>query len=570
MKRQFRIADCGLWIVAGRNQSAILMIGVLALPACEKKVEAPVYEVVPVVRRDIVVSVNATGSIQPVDSVEIKSKASGEIIRVYVQTGDVVKKGQLLVQIDPRIPSATLEQAKADLEVAQAQVTNAASTLRRAEELWKTQSITEQEYEQAKYTSAQAKAAVVRAQTNLENATIAYQDTDVRAPKGGVVLTKSIDVGSVIQSATGTVSGGSVLMKMANLDSVQVRALVDETDIGKLQADLDVNITVDAYPNRPFAGRVLKIEPQSIVQQQVTMFPVLVRLPNPDHLLRPGMNAEIAITVGDRRAVPAVPNAALRTQRDVASAAGVIGMSMDVVTKQLADARAKADSSSGGQASLGAATRKDSGAAGGSEMIKLPDGREVAAPAGVDAKKANALFAKMASARTGGSFPQLSEDDRAIMQALRQAGLMGGGGRGAGAAGAAGGGAGGMTVMPGGGMGFRIEMGGGGGGGQTNEARLQRSARRQAQASLAFGGSYIVFVKHGDQITAVPVQTGLTDLDYSEITGGLTDKDSVLILPSASLIASQQQFQNMRSNMGVMPGMRQTTTTQPAGGQGRR
>ncbi|MSR06826.1 MAG: efflux RND transporter periplasmic adaptor subunit [Gemmatimonadetes bacterium] len=542
-----------------------LVVGTLALAGCEKKVEAPVYEVIPVTRRDIVVSVNATGSIQPVDSVEIKSKASGEIIKVYVQTGDAVKKGQLLVQIDPRIPSATLEQAKADLEVAQAQATNAASTLRRADDLWKSKSITEQEYEQARYTAAQAKAAVVRAQTSLDNAKIAYQDTDVRAPKDGVVLTKAIDVGSVIQSATGTVSGGSVLMKMANLDSVQVRAMVDETDIGKLAADLEVSITVDAYPNRPFAGRVLKIEPQSVVQQQVTMFPVLVRLPNPDHLLRPGMNAEIAITVGNRRGVVALQNAALRTQRDVASAAGVIGLTMDQVNKQLADARAKADTSSAGQASLGAAPRKDGEAAArGGEKIKLPDGREVDAPAGVDAKKANELFTKMASARTSGGFPQLSEDERAIMQALRQAGLMGGGGRGAGGNAPSGGMTGG--AMPGGG--FMIQMGGPpGGGGQTNEARLQRSARRQQQAGLAFGGSYIVFVKKGDVISAVPVQTGLTDLDYSEITSGLTEKDSVVVLPSASLIAAQQQFQNMRNNMGALPGMR---TNQPAGGQGRR
>lgn len=568
MKNEMRKSECGSGNVTGRSNSAFriphsALLLALALTACEKKVDAPVYEIVPVSRRDIVVTVNATGSIQPVDSVEIKSKASGEIIRVYVQTGDAVKKGQLLVQIDPRIPSATLEQAKADLEVAQAQSANAASTLRRAEELWQTKSITEQEYEQAKYTSAQAKAAVVRAQTNLDNAGIAFQDTDVRAPKPGVILTKTIDVGSVIQSATGTVSGGSVLMKMANLDSVQVRALVDETDIGKLAPDLEVSITVDAYPNRPFIGRVLKIEPQSVVQQQVTMFPVLVRLPNPDHLLRPGMNAEIAITVGNRRGVPAVPNAALRTQRDVASAAGVIGMTMDDVQKQLADARAKADSAAGGQASLGGTTR---GAAkvtdkGAGEKIKMPDGREVDAPPGVDVKKANAVFAKMGAARTTGQMPQLTEDDRAILQTLRQAGLVGGGG--AGNRTAAGGG-GSVTVMPGGGMMIRMEGPGGGGG--TNEQRLQRAARRQQQAGLAFGGQYIVFLKRGDAIIAAPVQTGLTDLDYSEITGGLTDQDSVLILPSASLVAAQQQFQNMRNNMGALPGMRQST----GGGGGQR
>ena len=122
-------------------------------------------------------------------------------------------------------------------------------------------------------------------------------------------------------------------------------------------------------------------------------------------------------------------------------------------------------------------------------------------------------------------------------------------------------------MMPGGGMMFRMEGPGGGGG--TNEQRLQRAARRQQQAGLAFGGQYIVFLKRGDEIVAAPVQTGLTDLDYSEITGGLTDQDSVLILPSASLVAAQQQFQNMKNNMGALPGMRQTTGGGGAGGQRR-
>jgi hypothetical protein len=348
---------------------------------------------------------------------------------------------------------------------------------------------------------------------------------------------------------------------------VQVRALVDETDIGKLSPDLEVSITVDAYPNRPFIGRVLKIEPQSVVQQQVTMFAVLVRLPNPDHLLRPGMNAEVAITVGNRRGVVAVQGAALRTQRDVASAASVLNVTMEDVNKQLADARAKADSTAG-KASLGA-TAKDADAkvaAKGGEKIKMPDGREIDAPPGVDAKKANALFAKMASARTTGQFPQLSEDDRAVMQGLRNAGLMGGGGRQGG--GSQGGGGFSMGAAPGGGgMVFRMEMGGPGGGG-SNDARLERAARRQQQAGLAFGGSYIVFVTKGGQISAVPVQTGLTDLDYHEVVSGLTEKDSVLVLPSASLVAAQQQFQNMRNNMGTLPGMRQNTT--PAAGAGAR
>ena len=120
---------------------------------------------------------------------------------------------------------------------------------------------------------------------------------------------------------------------------MQVRTLVDETDIGKVQPGLAATVTVDAYPSRPFEGEVLKIEPQAEVQQNVTMFPVLVRIQNRDGLLKPGMNTEVEIHVGRRESVLALPNAALRTQRDVASAAQVLGLDPEDVQKQIAAAQ---------------------------------------------------------------------------------------------------------------------------------------------------------------------------------------------------------------------------------------
>jgi HlyD family secretion protein len=137
---------------------------------------------------------------------------------------------------------------------------------------------------------------------------------------------------------------------MANLDTVQVRTLVDETDIGKIQPEMPVTITVDAYPNRPFEGSVLKVEPQAVTQQNVTMFPVLIRIANQQGLLKPGMNADVEVHIGERHGVLAVPNAALRTQRDVSSAAGVLGLSQETVDQQLAQGREQG-AQSGGQAS---------------------------------------------------------------------------------------------------------------------------------------------------------------------------------------------------------------------------
>lgn len=133
----------------------------------------------------------------------------------------------------------------------------------------------------------------------LEDARIAFEETEVRAASPGVILGRNVEVGSVIASASRDVSGGAVLMRMASLDTVQVRALVDERDIGMIRDGMPVTITVEAFPNRPFSGQVLRIGAEAVVQQNVTMFPVLVRIANQQGLLRPGMNAEVEIHIGE-------------------------------------------------------------------------------------------------------------------------------------------------------------------------------------------------------------------------------------------------------------------------------
>ena len=194
-----------------------------------------------------------------------------------------------------------MAQAQADLDVARARVANATSQKRRGDELYKSQSITEQEHETALLDYANAKAEEVRAQVAVENAKDQLDDTNVLAPITGTIIEKSVERGQVISSPTKDVGGGTVLIKMADLNLVQVRTLVDETDIGKIQPGQSATVTVDAFPNRPFHGEVLKIEPQAQTEQNVTMFPVLVRIDNRQGLLRPGMNAEVEIHVGRAR-----------------------------------------------------------------------------------------------------------------------------------------------------------------------------------------------------------------------------------------------------------------------------
>ena len=488
---------------------------VLAATGCKDEEQAVVYQAIPVVQRDIVVSAQASGTVQPDTIVEVKSKASGEILNIHVETGQEVARGALLVEVDQRVPRNNLAQAQADLEVARARLTNAQSKKRRADELFKTQSITQEEAEQAALDEASARADVVRSQVAIENARDQLSDTRVTAPISGMIITKTVERGSVISSPTSSVGEGTILLTMADLNLVQVRTLVDETDIGKIQAGMEATVVVDAYPNRPFQGEVLKIEPMAEVQQNVTMFPVLVRIANRDKLLKPGMNAEVEIHIGNREGVLAVTNAALRTERDVASAAEVLGLNPDDVQKQLAEAaeRPAGANDSNGTASLGgtaAATGGDSASAKAGESFTLPNGSVVPLPAGVTSAQISAIMQK----RRSGEQP--TAEERALLQKVF-AGMRGGQGR-----------------RPGG--------------------------AQQSGTTGLFGGSYIVFVKRGDTPVPVRVQTGLTDLDFSEVVSGLAAGDSVLVLPSAGLVQSQQEMTErlQRMNGGGVPGMRQS------------
>lgn len=153
----------------------------------------------------------------------------------------------------------------------------------------------------------------------------------------GTVIAKPVEKGQVISSPTQDVGGGTLLLTMADLSAVQIRALVDETDIGKIRAGMQAEVTVAAYPNQPFPGEIIKIEPQAVLEQNVTMFAVLISIGNPDGLLMPGMNAEVEISVARRNDVLAIPVMALRTERDVAATAGILGIAETELRKELAE-----------------------------------------------------------------------------------------------------------------------------------------------------------------------------------------------------------------------------------------
>jgi HlyD family secretion protein len=439
-----------------------------------------VYQAVPVATRDISVSAQAAGVIEPDTTVEVKCKASGEILDIKVQTGDRVERGALMVRVDPRVPRNSLLQSEASLEVAHARLANAEAQKRRSDELYQTQSITQTEYEDTILDYANAKAALVQAEVAVENDRIRMDDTDVRAPINGTIIAKNVERGQVISSPSSDVSGGTILLTMADLSLVQVRTLVDETDIGKIRPGLQATVSVASYPNQPFEGIVLKIEPMAETQQNVTMFPVLIRIPNTDGLLRPGMNAEVEINIGSREGVLAVPNAALRTDRDVGSAGEVLGLTPELVQEQLARSPQEP----------ALETPPSTIETPDRETLTLRNGRTVELPPGVTAEQARAIMGK----RRAGE--ELTEEEQEIGRQLFQA----------------------LRGSPG-----------------QEQGRPVAPDQRGSTAQIA---DFVVFVLRNGTPTAVRIKTGLTDLDYSEVLRGLTAADSVLVLPNVVQPAS--------------------------------
>jgi HlyD family secretion protein len=357
-----------------RAARAVLLLAGLAAAmlatGCAKK-KAAIKEITtePVARQDIVVTVEATGTVEPINVVEVKSKASGQIVRMPVEIGSVVAKGELLVQIDTEDVQNAYNQTRAALLASEARGKVSASQRSRADELLAQKVITAQEHEAATLEDANAQAALVKARTDLELARQRLADATVRAPIAGTVLAKPVSVGQVISSATSSVSGGTALLSMADLKSVRIRALVSETDIGRVRPGQTATVTVDAYPQRPFEGTVEKVEPQAVVQQSVTMFPVLVSLSNEDGLLLPGMNGEVTMMIDRRDDVLAVPVDALRSSREVIAVASALSMNPDSVRAQIGRARevlmASAGRGTGDSARAGAWRRGAGGQAGG-------------------------------------------------------------------------------------------------------------------------------------------------------------------------------------------------------------
>jgi len=308
---------------------------VLLLRGAGHRGDTSVIMTAAVERRNIALTIDATGTVEPIDLVEVKSKASGQIVRMPVQVGSFVKRGALLAQIDPRDVQNQYDQALAALKAAEAKVAISKAQKTRADDLYAKGIITAEEHEAATLDYANSLAAQVKARTDLDLARQRREDATVRAPITGTILEQPVSTGTVISSATSSASGGTTLLKMADLGQVRMRAMVGETDIGNVKPGQSAAVSVDAFPQRTFTGRVEKIEPQAVVQQSVTNFPVLISISNENGVLLPGMNGEVSMLVEERDNVPTIPVDAVRGVRELPVVAAALGLDPDKVKAQV-------------------------------------------------------------------------------------------------------------------------------------------------------------------------------------------------------------------------------------------
>jgi HlyD family secretion protein len=325
--------------ITHKNLFSMLCIAFI-FSACsseDKSEQATFYKKETVGQKNLELTIEASGVIEAISSVEIKSKASGEILYLGAEVGDYIEKGSMLGQIDQRTPTNILDQSKSDLEAAKVRLENAESQYKRGKELHSQGSVSEKDFEDIQESLAQAKSTLVRTQVTYDNAKIALDDTVVRSPVDGTIISRPVEVGQVISSPTAAVGGGTVLMTMADLSKVRVRALVDEIDVGRVSIGQVVSIKVAAYRDKEFFGTVAKIEPLAKIEQNVTTFPVLIDINNDDNLLLLGMNTDVVIEVLNKDVSISVPTMSLRTRKDIYSAALILDIPAETVDLFLLD-----------------------------------------------------------------------------------------------------------------------------------------------------------------------------------------------------------------------------------------
>lgn len=274
-----------------------------------KKEETITFDTAAVAPANIMNSITATGTIEPVTSVTVGTQVSGIVSKLFVDYNSVVKKGQVIAELDKTNLMSQLNTAKTQLATAQSQLNYQTANYKRYKTLFEKGLVAADDFDNAKLSYTQAKEQVVsakeevqRAQTNLGYATIT-------SPIDGVVLSKSVEEGQTVAASFSTPELFTIAQDLTNM---QVVADVDEADIGDVKEGERVTFTVDAYPDDTFDGKVKQVRQEATTTNNVVTYEVVISAPNADLKLKPGLTANVTIYTAERKGVLSVPSKALR------------------------------------------------------------------------------------------------------------------------------------------------------------------------------------------------------------------------------------------------------------------
>ena len=295
-----------VWIAV----AAVAVIGLIAwLMFGNKKEEKVSFSTEKVTRTDIQTSVTATGTIEPVTSVTVGTQVSGIVAHLYVDYNSVVKKGQVIAELDKTNLISELNTAKANLSSQQSNLNYQKSNFTRYQTLYNKGLVSANEFENARLTYQQAQQQVNTARENVRKAQTNLGYATITSPIDGVVLSKSVEEGQTVAASFNTPELFTIAQDLTNM---QVIADIDEADIGNIKDGQRVSFTVDAFPDDTFQGSIKQVRQQPTTESNVVTYEVVISAPNGDLKLKPGLTANVTIFTLEHNGVLSVSNKALR------------------------------------------------------------------------------------------------------------------------------------------------------------------------------------------------------------------------------------------------------------------
>ncbi|HNV92435.1 MAG TPA: efflux RND transporter periplasmic adaptor subunit [Candidatus Cloacimonas sp.] len=302
------------WIIIGII--VLIVAGLLFAKSCGKKkqpekVQSTEEETYTVNRGDISSRIEITGEVQPKAMVSLKSKVSGKIVKFYADENDYVTSGQIIADIEPDYNQAnTLFNTKAMLQKAEINLKNARKDLADKTVLLKKQFISQEEYDKASDALQEAEIEYAQASSQYEmirDLDVPGKVTHVYATSSGVVIERNINEGEMVQSSLTSYGEGTVIMKIADLNQMIIKSNINEVDISKFKLSQNAEISLDALPYEKYEGRVVRIAPQAIIENNAKVFPIEISINTNGKIAKPGMTANVTILADSRENVLVIP-----------------------------------------------------------------------------------------------------------------------------------------------------------------------------------------------------------------------------------------------------------------------